>query len=402
MLSEFRGRHVLLLQGPSSPFFLRLAGHLERVGATVTKVNFNAGDWFYYHTKPHVAYRGTREAWPRFLTELVGRLRIDSLMLFGDCRPLHRDAVRTARDLGVEVYVFEEGYVRPDYITLERDGVNGNSRMSRDPGFYRAFPPTPAPSLPPLPGTFWKTAWYCTLYAWALTLFWWRYPHYQHHRNQNAPWQLFIWTRSGILKLIRQFRDKKVDQLIATGRIVPYFFVPLQVNFDSQIGHSRFASVAEFIQYVVQSFAEHAPSECRLLLKHHPFDRPYQNYQKLVDELRSKYGLGDRLIYADVINLPTALRKARGTVVINSTVGLSSAHHQTPVKCLGNAIYDIPGLTSSQSLAEFWKKPARVDHDLYLRFRAWLIANNQINGSIWLDIFPSSAEATAPEQFATS
>ncbi len=402
MLTRFRGKRVLLLQGPSGPFFRRLARHLERLEATVTKINFNAGDWLYYHKGDVVPYRATPEAWPAFLQDVLVARRIDAVVLFGDCRPLHRTAINTARSAGVEVHVFEEGYLRPDFVTLEQEGVNGNSHTPRDPEFFRRYRPPPLRAPQPLPGTFWRTAWYCTLYAWALTLFWWRYPHYKHHRNQNALWQLYLWTRSGAVKLRRSRRDRAIDQQIASGSLGRYFLVPLQVGFDSQIGHSPFSSVAEFIETVVASFAQHAPSEYRLLLKHHPFDRPYQNYTKLVKQLQERYSLGERLLYADAINLPAALRHAHGTIVINSTVGLSSVHHQTPVKCLGTAVYDIPGITSQQPLDEFWNAPAPVDYELYSKFRSWLLANNQLNGSIWLDVVVEDEPISAQPSSASS
>jgi hypothetical protein len=96
-----------------------------------------------------------------------------------------------------------------------------------------------------------------------------------------------------------------------------------------------------------------------------------------------KNGGEDRLFYVDVINLPAALRGAKGTVVINSTVGLSSLTHGTPVKCMGNAIYDIRGLTHQGSLDDFFRNPSPVDRALYKRFRQWLREENQLNGSVW-------------------
>jgi capsule polysaccharide modification protein KpsS len=91
----------------------------------------------------------------------------------------------------------------------------------------------------------------------------------------------------------------------------------------------------------------------------------------------------------DVINLPAALRHARGTVVINSTVGLSSLMHGTPVKCLGRAVYDMPGLTHQGSLADFFAAPSEVDRELHRRFRQWLLENNQLNGSVWSRLYES-------------
>jgi capsule polysaccharide modification protein KpsS len=112
-------------------------------------------------------------------------------------------------------------------------------------------------------------------------------------------------------------------------------------------------------------------------------DRPYSDYSVDIEALRLEHCLGERLIYTDVINLPAALRNARGTVVINSTVGLSSLTHGTPVKCLGHAVYDMPGLTHQGTLADFFRNPTAVDRALYKRFRHWLLAQNQLNGSVW-------------------
>jgi capsule polysaccharide modification protein KpsS len=120
-------------------------------------------------------------------------------------------------------------------------------------------------------------------------------------------------------------------------------------------------------------------------------DRPYSDYSVDIEALRLEHGLGERLLYVDVINLPSALRGARGTVVINSTVGLSSLMHGTPVKCLGRAIYDMPGLTHQGSLADFFQEPGSVNRELHQRFRHWLLAHNQLNGSVWSRLFDDPA-----------
>ena len=40
-------------------------------------------------------------------------------------------------ELDIDVFVFEEGYVRPHYITMEKFGVNDYSQISRNPNFYQ-------------------------------------------------------------------------------------------------------------------------------------------------------------------------------------------------------------------------------------------------------------------------
>jgi capsule polysaccharide modification protein KpsS len=153
------------------------------------------------------------------------------------------------------------------------------------------------------------------------------------------------------------------------------------------MNYCKYGDIEEFISEVVASFAHHAPRDHVLVIKHHPFDRPYRDYTHLLDELRIKHDLGDRLVYVDVIPLPQALKAARGTIVINSTVGLSSVQVGTPTKCLGNAVYDMAGLTHQGELAHFWQDPGSVDRELYARFRYHLRTTSQINGSVWTDLF---------------
>ncbi|MBN1607764.1 MAG: capsular biosynthesis protein [Polyangiaceae bacterium] len=389
MLREFRGRHLLLLQGPNGPFFKNVARHLNDAGARVSKVNFNPGDALFYGGPEVTYFRGDLESWPDYFARLVEERGIDAVMVFGDCRVYHRLAIARAHALGIDVFVFEEGYLRPDFVTLERDGVNGHSKIPKDAAFYRELQPRETPPPRRTRHVFLRAAWFSGLYALANSLFGWRYPHYRHHRDLNALRQARLWGLSGLRRIKNAVRDRGLDTKLLAGTMTPYFLVPLQVHLDSQIGHSRFRSVAEFIEIVVASFAKHAPADATLILKHHPFDRPYREYTRLISDLARRHSLGSRLVYADVINLPAALRHARGTVVINSTVGLSSLYHGTPVKCLGTPVYDFEGLTYQGSLDDFWNDPGTVDAPLTKRFTWWLRVTNQLNGNVWSDIYSS-------------
>lgn len=377
------GRHLLLLQGPAGPFFARVSRQLRDAGARVSKVNFNGGEDLYYWEPGVVRFREALAAWPTFFERLVTEQRIDGIVLFGDCRPLHRAAIASAQRLGIDVFVFEEGYLRPDFVTLERGGVNGNSSIPRDPNFYAELKPEAEPRYPPIPHAFLKSALHTIVYATAAALGKPRYPRYQHHRDIRPFVQAGLWIRGSVRRALHELRDRDFAARLEARTLPPYFFVPLQVHLDSQLSHSKFGSVDDFIREVAQTFAEHAPRDHVLVLKLHPMDRAYRDYTPVVQEVERRYGLAGRLFYVDVINLPAALRGARGTIVINSTVGLSSLTHGTPVKCLGRAVYDIPGLTHQGSLAEFFEAPVQVDRALYKRFRHWLLQTNQLNGSVW-------------------
>jgi capsule polysaccharide modification protein KpsS len=374
---------LLLLQGPAGPFFARVARQLRASGARVIKVNFNGGEDLYYREPEVVRFRGKLEAWPGFFEQLVRGRGVHGIVLFGDCRPVHRLAIERARALGIDVFVFEEGYLRPDFVTLERGGVNGHSSIPQDPAAYRGIEFEPEPPRQPIQHAFVKSALHTICYATATALSKGRYPHYRHHRDIRPFVQARLWLGSSLRRAVHTLRDRELGRSLEAHDLPPYFFVPLQVSLDSQLAHSRFGSINEFIREVVASFAEHAPPDHLLILKLHPMDRPYSDYGPEIEALRQAHGLGERLLYADVVNLPAALRGARGTIVINSTVGLSSLTHGTPVKCLGRAVYDIPGLTHQGSLAEFFRSPAPVDRALCKRFRRWLLQQNQLNGSVW-------------------
>ena len=125
---RFKGKRVLLLQGPVGPFFRNLAKDLEAVGAEVMKINFNAGDWLFYPRRAS-SFKGSLVDWLPELKRYLLENRIDAVLLFGDCRPVHEGVRQLGRKMGFAVGVFEEGYLRPDHVTFEPIGVNGHSQF---------------------------------------------------------------------------------------------------------------------------------------------------------------------------------------------------------------------------------------------------------------------------------
>ena len=83
-------------------------------------------------------------------------------MAFGDWRPLHREAILVAKLRNIQVWAFEEGYLRPHYITMEEGGVNGNSMLPHSPALLRELaeshpaPPSPVAVQNPLSARVWK------------------------------------------------------------------------------------------------------------------------------------------------------------------------------------------------------------------------------------------------------
>ncbi len=388
-------RNILMLQGPVGPFFRKLANQLESRGHNVLKVNLNGGDFYYYRTGKYLNFTSPVSVWPAWMESVLLGRDIDRVYLFGDCRRYHRQAIEIARRLGIEVYVFEEGYVRPNYVTLEKDGVNGYTSACEKAGLPKRLAETDAgvediPSAPVV-NVFSAAARHCVQYYIAASVLKPLFKFYEHHRSLNVITEGLYWIRSGARKILYRQTQRKVSDLLLSGS-ESYFLLPLQVHSDMQVRkHSDFQSIEKYLERVISSFSKSERSDCSLVIKHHPYDRGYKNYSAVIRQLALVYGLENRLFYVHDTDLPSLLRNAEGSVLINSTVGISSLYHGTPVKALGDAIYDLDGLTHQGTLEQFWQNPGEVDANLFQRFRRYLIDKTQINGSLYTDVKGSDA-----------
>lgn len=384
-------RNILLLQGPVGPFFRKLSRQLEDNGHRVVKVNLNGGDLYYYRDGKYINFRSEPSVWPQWIESIMVGRQIERVYLFGDCRRYHRQAIAIAKRLGIEVFVFEEGYVRPNYITLEEDGVNGFSTACEKKGLltrlsgYDDSGVFGTEASAPVKSVFISAACSSMQYYMASSIMRFMFPAYEHHRTLETLSEGLIWIRSGFRKTLYRLTEKRLSQRLLKGED-SFFLLALQVHNDMQVTqHSDFGSVEEFIERVVISFSKVA-SEHALVIKHHPYDRGYKNYAKLIKRLAMQYGLEGRVHYVHDTDLPGLLQRARGTVMINSTVGISSLYHGTPAKAMGDAIYDLSGLTHQGELEAFWENPGVVDKSLFNRFRRYLVATTQVNGSVYTDI----------------
>lgn len=390
---RFTGKKVLLLQGPHGPFFNRVARALWGAGARdVKKINFNGGDQFYFPSSAH-AYRGNLSDWSAYLDNFVQKHEIDCILVFGDCRPVHTVARTVAQARVVQYWVFEEGYIRPNFITLEQHGVNALSNLPTSRDAYDAWPHASLPDETPVPASFGLAAKYAMVYftASALACRWfWRY---QHHRRLTMLDGL-CWVRSYWRKKYYQYKESKVlDDLKPNGGQT-YFLVVLQVAMDAQVTvHSPFKSVAEFIVDTMKSFAQHAPADAVLLIKHHPMDRGYSDYSQLISVLSDTYQLRNRVRYIHDQHLPTLLAHTEGVVTINSTVGFSALFHGTPVITRGASVYSLPGLTCQDGIEAFWRSPQSFKPDpvLHTKFRNYVTVHTQINGNFYVKLPDSDA-----------
>lgn len=379
-----------MLQGPNGPFFRRLAERLGALGVDVTKVNFNAGDaWFFRGTRARV-FDAPFEDWPAWFEALLREKRIDAVLLFGQWRPLHHAARRLAAAHGVPVYVFEEGYVRPWWITMEVGGVNEASAL-RHVDLSR-LPAAPPPLPPPVRQrfAFSRMAAYSTGYAAAAWLGQWRFPHYRHHRPLQIA-EAGRWLRCGMRKGIHRFTERRTLAAVLAPQGAAYFLVPLQLDADSQIRHSSaWGSNARFIEAVLISFAAHAEPTDQVVFKHHPLERGHVDYRGLIETCAARLGVAGRVRYIHDGALPLLLKRARGVVLVNSTTGVQALYHGVPVHATGHAFYARAEWAGAASLDAFWRAPAKPDRKRFAAFYHHMLETTQINASFYAcdDIAP--------------
>lgn len=376
----------LLLQGPLGPFFKQLASVLIDMGHEVHRIHFNAGDRFYSGVGQCTDYTDSIENWPQYLAQFIKKHQIDTLILYGDCRKHHSEAVLLAKNLGKQCKVLEEGYLRPDWITCEDFGVNAASTVLTKHDFLNENRVLNHQERIDLTGdTFARRFLFASLYFHAM---WWQrhqFPHYQQHHINASPWyQGACWIRSYFRKLAYKKQDSKILNTVINQFDQRYFLLPLQVATDSQIKcHSNFGSIAQLIESTIDNFALHAPKNNALVIKHHPIDRGHTQYSDLIEQKAISLGVKDRVFYGHELHLPTLLKHTKGIVTLNSTVGISGLIHTLPVKVLGKAFWDHPKLTSDQTLDNFWQNPKKPEAKDIEKFLATIRHETQIKGSFY-------------------
>jgi capsular polysaccharide export protein len=367
------------------PLFRRVGQALRRDGYGVYKVNFNGGDRLFWRLPNGIDYQGSPEEWPNTLTNLIRDHAITDVVLFGDCRQAHVIAIAVCRELHIPVHVFEEGYIRPDWVTLELGGVNGHSTLPRDPAWYRAEAAIlpPAPEHHPVPSSFRRRALEGVAYNLADVLTRWHYPHWENHR----PWHPLVEGMGWLRKLLKRkaAAARSLSLVAALQRSgAPYMLFPLQLDSDAQIRlHSKFAGIADALRMVIESFATHAPEPMRLVVKEHPLDNGVRDWRHETVSLAALHGIADRVDYLESGDIVPIAQQAKGVVTINSTSGTLALALGVPVVALGDAIYDIEGITFQGRLDDFWQTPGSPDLETFAAFRRVLIDRCLVAGGFF-------------------
>ncbi|MEW5789208.1 MAG: capsular biosynthesis protein [Pseudomonadota bacterium] len=353
-------RQFLFLQGPISPFFSEIARGLAARGHGIHGIQFNFGDRLFWRHPGAVRYRGSLADWPAFIRDFYMTRGITDIVLLGEQREYHRKAIELAQQRGIRVTVTDFGYLRPDWIVLEKDGMSGNSHFPRTPEAIRALAAQcPRADLTPIyRDSFWTMALWDMAYHLGNYFLGWLFPRFHNHKLENP---VLVYLGTGLRLLFAQRNTRRavasLQGLMDGG--APYFVYPLQMANDFQLrAYSDFGDQGEAIVQVIRSFADHAPTDAHLLAKVHPWDPGLVNWRRQVDTAAREAGVADRVHYVDGGSLDDMSRHARGMVTINSTSGLKALTLGCPVITLGQAIFDVPGLTFQDGLDRFWNEAA--------------------------------------------
>lgn len=381
-------RRFLLLQGPHGPFFAQLGEMLRRAGAEVWRVGFNQGDRaFWFHRDSYIPFRDPPEAWEGTLASLLAERRITDIVLYGDTRPVHATAVRLARGRGITVHVFEEGYLRPYWVTYERGGANGNSRlMELSLGEMQAALAQCDMELPDAParwGDMRQHVMWGALYHWFILTNNRGYPHFRSHRAIPVRAEFALYLRRLLLMPFHA-----LERMAATWRIrhggFPYHLVLLQLEHDASFReHGPFRSMTEFIEVVIEGFARGAPQHHHLVFKAHPLEDGRAPLAAAIARAARERGVADRVHLVRGGKLAALLNHARSAVTVNSTAAQQALWRGLPLKVFGRAVYAKPEFVSTQSLPEFFARPTRPDARAYRDFRRYLLETSQIAGGFY-------------------
>lgn len=380
-------RRFLFLQGPHGPWFHRLGKLLRAAGAEVHRVGFNLGDRIFWPGPGYVAFKDHQDLWPERCAELMARHRITDLVVYGDTRAIHARAITLAKAKGITVHVFEEGYLRPYWVSYERGGSNGHSRLMSLtlPEMQDALaridqdlPDTPATWGDMRQHMFWGA-----LYHGFVALGAWAYRNFRPHRALTVGQEFRLYLKRFFLMPLHRIERRLATRRIRRGGF-PYHLAILQLEHDASFrDHSPFASMTEFLALVIEGFAKGAPRHHHLVFKAHPLEDGRVPLLPEIRRLAAEKGLTGRVHFVRGGKLAELLNDARSAVTVNSTAGQQALWRGLPLRCFGDAVYAKAEFVSTQPLDQFFAAPDRPDSRAYRSYRQFLLETSQVVGGYY-------------------
>jgi capsular polysaccharide export protein len=383
-----KNRRFLFLQGPHGPYFHRLGKMLVSAGAEVWRVGFNRGDRAFWPTYTnYIGFKGALQDWPATFRALIDQKNITDIVLYGDTRPIHAEAILAARAAGLTVHVFEEGYLRPYWVTYERGGSNGNSKLMQltVPVMQKALEclDMDLPDAPARWGDMRQHMFWGAIYHWFVLTGFWDYRNFRPHRTLTVGQEFWLYVKRLALLPLHRW-----ERIAATFRIkhggFPYHLVLLQLEHDSSFQmHSPFKTMTDFLTVVMEGFAKGAAPHHHIVFKAHPLEDGRVPVAREINRLAKLHGVDSRVHFVRGGKLAQLLNHARSAVTVNSTAGQQVLWRGLPLKTFGAAVYAKPEFVSTQSLKDFFTLPSRPDSRAYRDYRHYLLETSQVPGGFY-------------------
>ena len=374
---------ILFVTSPFGRFFRKVAKHLTAKGHHVWRVTWDGGDIVSTRSRHRIPFRNRYDDIKSFLEAVVREYHITAIVTYNDTGDRNRAAIELAKEMGIRRYIIEQGYLRPHWITFDRDGVNGHSSLPKERAFYHNN----------CDGVAIAETFPCRMRDQVLSTI-------KHFAASLALYPLMpfdttyygdsVFTQGA--GYIREYLWRKThDERAAISDIVAHrkkgrkiFVVILQKPGDAQLRiHSEYGSNNPFLQEVCESFAANAPKDAVLVVKQHPLDYGVECTPALFERLIKELKLEGRAYYLRKTSIDIVLDNVNGFVTINSTAGLAAVQRGLPVKCCGKSIFDMEGLTFQGSLDSFWTEAGPPHRPTVDAFVGYLTKYSQINGALY-------------------
>ena len=224
--------------------------------------------------------------------------QITDLVLHGDRRPYHIVAAEEARARGIAVFATDLGYVRPDWITLEYDGMTTYSRFPRDPDAIRALAAELGPPdlEPRFQNPFWMIATFDIAYNLGLVFGRPLFPRYRYHSIVHPFAEYAGWLCSRGRRLFTDAGRRRREGPSAAGARV--LFSRAAAAGDRLSRSARIRRFATAARRCARSSRPLPAAAVRreLVFIAHPLDNGLIAWDRVIARLAREFGVADRVL----------------------------------------------------------------------------------------------------------
>ena len=162
----------LFLVGPIGTFFARLSNYLEKNNCKTYKISFPLHEFGFRKSKL-INYSKDIDLFKDFLRKTIMDKKIKHIFMYGNVLLPHRYALEVANEINtqskkIETHIFELGYLRPNFVTLESKGVNYSSdfllsnKFYKSQDTYKVFPKSESRCAPETSNLYSNSGWFLT------------------------------------------------------------------------------------------------------------------------------------------------------------------------------------------------------------------------------------------------